>query len=350
MNVVKRYLRCLRVTLAACVLAGLAALAVSGKSESYRIGEVEFFGYAGLDLERVRAALPVHEGDAVSEDGMAALGETIKRAVREKTGREPTDVTFVCCDDRGGVMIYVGLAGGSNRPFAFNPAPKGAARLPSAALALYKRFVDAVSDSARTGQTGEDDSKGYALASYPPLRAAQLRIRRYALGHEPLLLGVLASASDAEQRATAAELLGYARQSERQILALVRASRDVDDGVRNNAVRALGVLARSDPKIARRIPAAPFVDMLSSGNWKDRNKASGLLDVLSLTRDRRLLALLRARALDSLVEMARWRSHGHASAARAMLGRIAGIGEERLAKLVATDQVEAIVGALVPSP
>jgi hypothetical protein len=174
-------------------------------------------------------------------------------------------------------------------------------------------------------------------------------MRTYALVNEPLLEHVLATASDAEQRAVAAEFLGYARRTTIQIAALVRASRDVDDGVRNNAVRALAVLARSDPKVARRIPAAGFVDMLNSGTWKDRNKASMLVDALSIRRDPRLLALLRARALDSLVEMARWRSHGHATAARAILGRAAGIDEERLTKLLDTDQVEAIVDALPPA-
>lgn len=171
-------------------------------------------------------------------------------------------------------------------------------------------------------------------------------MRRYALGHERALREVLASAFDAEQRAAAAELLGYARQSGRQIAALVRASRDVDDGVRNNATRALGVLARSDARVARRIPAASFVDMLSSGDWKDRNKGAMLLDVLTLTRDRRLLEMIRARALDALAEMARWRSRGHASSARAILGRVAGIDESRLATLIATDQVDAILDAV----
>src|SRR4029450_3236224 len=56
------------------------------------------------------------------------------------------------------------------------------------------------------------------------------------------------------------------------IAPLVKASRDRDDGVRNNVIRALGVLAQSNRKIAGMIPAEEFVAMLNSGTWKDRNK------------------------------------------------------------------------------
>ena len=85
--------------------------------------------------------------------------------------------------------------------------------------------------------------------------------------------------------------------------------------------------------------------MLNSGVWEDRNKAALLLDVLSHRRDPRLLRVLRSQALESLVEMARWRNPGHASNARVILGRIAGIEEERLQQLAASGKVDEIVNA-----
>jgi hypothetical protein len=124
----------------------------------------------------------------------------------------------------------------------------------------------------------------------------------------------------------------------------VKASRDQDETVRNNAVRALGVLAESSPSIAREIPARDFVLMLNSGNWTDRNKGSLLLGALTLRRDRKLLSLTRAKASDSLLEMARWREYGHAYDSRMLLGRIAGIEEKQLQKL-AHDDVNAIIAA-----
>jgi hypothetical protein len=195
-------------------------------------------------------------------------------------------------------------------------------------------------------QATEDRSKGYGLSSYPPLRARQLATREYATHHELLVRHVLQSSSDAEQRGIAAEVLGYARQSKQQIAALVRASHDVDDGVRNNAVRALAVLAQSSPQAARRVPTASFIEMLDSGVWTDRNKAGFLFDVLSQARDPKLLGRLRSQALESLIEMARWRDPGHAQSAGMVLGRIAGIEENRLQQLVASGQVEVIIKAL----
>ncbi|HKW98685.1 MAG TPA: hypothetical protein VJN43_13190 [Bryobacteraceae bacterium] len=85
--------------------------------------------------------------------------------------------------------------------------------------------------------------------------------------------------------------------------------------------------------------------MINSGIWTDRNKGSFALDELTRAGDPRLLEALRATALDSLIEMARWRSTGHAIPARVVLGRIAGIPEDRLLEL-ASGPPERILEAL----
>ena len=64
---------------------------------------------------------------------------------------------------------------------------------------------------------------------------------------------------------------------------------------------------------------------------------------LTKSRDPKILALLRAEALDSLLEMARWRNLGHAAAALSILGRIAGIDEASLEKLIEAGHVDTIV-------
>lgn len=313
-----------------------------------RIGEIDFYGYAGLDLDNIRAALPVREGDELSDSDDAVLKainritETVKRVV----GKPPTDVAAVCCDAQGNAMFYIGLPGGSMGTMRYNPPPKGRVRLPARIISHYEKTMEASSRAVRNGSAGEDDSKGYALSVEPDLRARQLATRVYALRNEALVRKVLASAEDAEQRIAAAHILGYARQSAQQIQALVRASQDSDETVRNNAIRALGVLAQSNPRVAVRIPSEHFIAMLSSGSWTDRNKAGFLLDELSKRRDPKLLGQLRSRSLDSLIEMARWRSRGHADFARILLGRIAGIEEARLRQLVDAGQVNQIIEAL----
>jgi hypothetical protein len=306
---------------------------------------VEFFGYGAADLRRVREAMPIRDGTDLPE--YAAIGDAIVRvreAVTRATGHPPTDVNPTCCDERGGWIFFIGLSG---KPPPSLPAPHGKERLPDPGRELYRKTMDALENAVRH-RTTEDDSRGYALYSDPTVHALQLSMREFALHHEPIIRKVLASSGDTYERAAAAHLLGYARRSKRQIAALVRASRDPDEGVRNNATRALIALANSDPKVAAQIPADGFIAMLSSGAWSDLNKASGLLDALSRSRPPKLLARL-AGARERLEEMARWRT-GHARAAQLILGRMEGMGEERLAHLVNAGNTGEVLKALHVRP
>ena len=77
-----------------------------------------------------------------------------------------------------------------------------------------------------------------------------------------------------------------------------------------------------------RIPHEPFIAFLNSPVWTDRNKASNALMALSTRRNPELLATLRKESLRPLVEMARWKSDGHAKAGFFILGRIAGYSDD----------------------
>lgn len=294
-----------------------------------RVGEIEFYGYAGLDTDAIRKSLPLREGATVAEDEMPKVIERLKRAART------SQVNAVCCDGKGMLMVYIGLPGGSARTPSYNAAPKGAARFPRYVDDLYQRFLDALSKAVRNGASGEEHSKGYALSADPTVRACQVSMRRYAVAHESLIRRVLETSGDAGQRAIAAQLMGYAAQSSAQIAALVRAGRDPEESVRNNAVRALWVIAQSNPKRAVRIPPENFMAMLGSPSWTDRNKAGVLLDALTRSRNPEVLREVCTAAREPLLEMARWRDSGHAAGARSILGRCAGIPEERLRPLAA---------------
>ena len=313
------------------------------------LGEIDFFGYKSLDVAAIRSGLPFHEGDLFppakvkhSDD----LKLQVREAVKQVIGREPTDISFVCCDSKQGWMVYIGLPGESYQPLDFNTAPVADIRLPKAAVALRQQMDKAWMSAVMKGRATEDDSEGFALTNEPNAKRAQLAIREYALRNESLILRVLASSKDARHRSIAAQMLGYGRQSAEQVDALVRASLDADDGVRNDAVRALAVLAGAKPNLAQRIPAEPFVRLLRSGAWSDHNKASLLLLALTKSLEPKVLASLRTEALDSLVEMARWRSTGHAEAALSILGRIAGIDEDALNRMIEAGQSETIIGKL----
>lgn len=309
------------------------------------VGHIEFFGYAGLNLERIRAALPLREGDALAVQDFPATKEKINQSVKRETDHDTTSIAFTCCDAHGNLMIFVGLAGASTRPPKYSTTPKGSAQLPRSIRDLYERAMDLNAEAVQK-QPGEDRSKGYGLSAYTPTREVQLSMRRWALRNTPLIRRVLISAADSSERQAAAYALGYALQSRIQISALVQASHDVDDTVRNNAVRALAVLASSSDRVSTWIPAQDFAQMLHSGIWEDRNKAGALLNALSSHRNPELLRMLRSEALDALLEMAHWRNSGHASDALMILGRIAGIEEGRLQQLAAAGDVDTIVQSL----
>lgn len=322
----------------------LLAASAFGQDQQKRIGVIEFFGYTGIDLNKVRAALPCQEGDEFSIE----TGEVKVRQAREALGRvighPPTDISVGCCDHQGHWTIFIGLSG---KPGRYRPRPTGTARLPVSAIDLYERFTNTLTEAVKKGGAAEDRSKGYALSEYPPLRSAQLGMRAYAVGHEDLLRAVLETSSDDHHRVVAAELLGYTRQSRSQMAALAAASHDRNSLVRNNATRALLVLVESNPKAATEVPAEGFVELLLSGTWTDLNKASQLLSAMTQSRSANVLAeLRRGEVKERLIEIARWRT-GHAEAAKYILGRLAGIDEDRLGQLIRAGQVEEIINELL---
>jgi HEAT repeat protein len=124
----------------------------------------------------------------------------------------------------------------------------------------------------------------------------------------------LESGPDSRHRAAAADALGYADESKEQIAALVHASLDPSGEVRNNAIRALGVLADFDPKAIVHIPIKPYIRLMHSVDWVDRNKTVFLIDSFTTTRAPEVLRVLRSDALVPLCEIAQWQDAGHASA------------------------------------
>ena len=92
------------------VMLVLVVIGTAGLSAADRrpLGEIDFFGYKGLDLAGIRVALPFHEGDSFppakvhSDDLKRQVGEAVTRVI----GREPTSVSFVCCDAKQNYMVY----------------------------------------------------------------------------------------------------------------------------------------------------------------------------------------------------------------------------------------------------
>jgi hypothetical protein len=119
------------------------------------------------------------------------------------------------------------------------------------------------------------------------------------------------------------------------VKALLHGVNDPAAEVRNNCLRALAILAHYNihsPQERIEIDPESFVDLLSSVEWSDRNKAAAALRAMSDTRDQKVLVLLRQKAGQPLEEMAHWNSAAHAQDAFILLGRVNGVPEAEIRK------------------
>ena len=308
-------------------------IAVCGATgQEFRIGIIDLYGLNRVAADEVRRALTFKEGDTISlgGDGRAAFLIASENRVEQLPGVVRARTRIVCCD-QGRAIVYVGVEESGAITTRFRDVPLGGARLAPDIVQAGGEFSKALMQAVQRGDAEEDRSEGHALNRDPAMRAIQDRFLVYARRDLPALRLVRRSSSDEAQRALAAQVLGYATDKQAVVDDLVRGMTDASEDVRNNAIRTLMVFADTVPSVNRpapRIPFEPFIALLNSPVWSDRNKASGALMALSASRDAELLAKLRKQALMPLVEMARWKSAGHALAAFTILGRIAGYSDE----------------------
>ena len=316
---------------AAAIVMSLIGFVYQAIGQTLVIGIVDFYGLRRISESQAREALTFKEGDtlAPNSERPATLKESEDRLAR-LPGVARARITVSCCDT-GRVIVYVGVEERGAPTMRFRAEPTGPARLADDIVRSGEEFSTALMRAVERGDAAEDRSRGHALAHNPITRAIQERFVTYAKRDLSQLRLVLRSSGDAAHRALAALVLGYAPDKQAVVEDLVSGTSDPDDEVRNNAMRALLVFADMDPAVSRntpRIPPEPFIALLSSPVFSDRNKASGALMVLTARRDPGLLATLREGSLAALVEMARWKSEGHALAAFTILGRIAGYSDD----------------------
>jgi hypothetical protein len=291
------------------------------------IGIIDLYGLRGVSEQQVREALQIKEGVSLSEEPKEA-----KRRLESLPGVAEANINLVCCD-AGKAILYVGIREKGTPSLQFRPAPQGKVRLPQDVAQAGNDLQKAWSDAILKGNSGEDHSHGHALSNDPSARAVQERFITFAARDLKLLLDVLRHSADAEHRALAAQVIAYAANKQAMVDDLIEAMRDQAEGVRNNAMRALAVMAVAAQQTTKqpiKIPVLPFIEMLNSIEWTDRNKSSFALLGLTNTRAPAVLSEIRRKALPSLIEMARWKSSGHAHGPFFLLGRAAGIPEDEI--------------------
>ena len=292
-----------------------------------RISVIDFYGLRKVPESRLRQALGAREGDPLP----ASKAEAEDRLERVD-GVVEARLEAVCCE-AGGAMLFVGIEEKGAPHFEWHAAPASSVLLPAEIVETYRSFLDRYEQSARSGEDRESLTRGYALAADPEVRAYQERFVGIAEKNLAVLQNVLRDSTEADQRAMAAYLIGYAPDKRAAVETLQYALRDPEEAVRHTAIRALSafaVFASQNAGAEVRISPTWAIEMLNSILWGDRTEAAGFLVTLTERRDPAALDQLRERALPSLVEMANWKSLRYALPAYILLGRIAGMTEDQI--------------------
>jgi hypothetical protein len=322
-----------------------AAIDSSTGSEPVRpIGAIDFYGLHRLTAEPLRNKLTFKVGDLVTLRDYSFFAPSEQRLMMVP-GVLHARVQVVCCAD-GRSVVFIGIDETNAPTMKFRPAPTGLLRLPPDALQVDTDFMQLWAKEVLSGHAEEDDSEGRMLlldSAARPIEDEMIAVANSDLG---LLRKVLRDSADPENRASAAQLLGYAKDQQLVVPDLVYAMSDSAENVRNNAIRALMVFTRATKVKPPRVPYEPFIALLNSPVWTDRNKSSGALMEMAGSRDPTLLTMLRKRALASLVEMARWSDRGYAYPAFRILGYVAGLDDKDVDESEQNDRERVIKRAL----
>jgi hypothetical protein len=292
------------------------------------IGTIDFFGMRSISVAAALERIPFKKGERITMSQ-----EEMNAATAKALGVAQVRVARVCCSQDGLTEIFVGVQEGAAGKTPYYAEPTGKVRLPADIVAAYEKSMSLLRETIQSGKGIEDYSQGHALSGYPPMRAQQDRFVVFAKTYEKILVDVLRHASDGSQRAIAAHVLGYARDKRKVAKILTPAAADPKDDVRNNATRALGVIASYallHPEQKIEIDARPFIPMLNSIVWSDRNKSLFVLGSVTIKRDPRVLDALRAEAMPSLIDMCGWTNWGRAMEPCSILRRVTGLPENNL--------------------
>jgi hypothetical protein len=296
-----------------------------------KIGSIDLYGNRKINSGLIYSHLELKPGDSINRQTFKA--EDIAGRLMSIPGVKKAVVNPVCCGRNGNLSLFIGIGEDDSAAFKYRDAPGQDLKLPDAMTSAYQSLEEKIEAGIKNGQAGEDDSHGYALAEYPAAREEQNKFIPFASANMPLLINVLKESKYAKQRAAAAEILAYSDNRNKAVSYLMFAVYDPEEEVRNNATRGLVTLIaylQLHPELRIYIPAGPFIEMLNSIVWSDRNKGAAVLMQLSRNRNPRLFYQIKEKAYPSLIEMAEWNDRQHALSSFSILGRMAGVDEKEI--------------------
>ncbi len=318
--------------------------ALQAEDVTPHIGYVEIYGAHKSSEKKIRSALGLDRGAV-----LPVSREELETRIDKVSGVIGSSVQAVCCDGNQ-TVLYVGVEEKKTPHFEFHATPDRHIVLPKDLADDYHSFLDAVSASMQDGKADEDLTNGYSLMADPSCRERQQEFLAIAARDLPILDEVVRNSDDPEQRAIAAYVLQYGPRGPHTTQTVVNglqyALQDPDSSVRENAMRslkALAVGARLHPDQNIHLEPTWFVELMNSVLWSDRRNASLALVNLTDRRDPASLALIRERALASVVEMARWRDLQHALPGFILAGRLAGLTDKQIENAWVKGDREAVI-------
>lgn len=325
------------------------SVVASAEDITPRVGVVEVYGARKVSVQKIKSAMGVRAGDPLPPR------EDVEQRIDKISGILTARVEATCCDQRN-TVLYVGVEERDQPHFDFHAIPTGTVTLPADVVENYRVFLDAVSESLHSHNADEDLTNGYSLMADPESRRLQETFIGFAATNLLQIDQVLRQSADPEQRAIAAYLLPYCPRGPRSTKTIVDglqyALQDQDNTVRQTAMRSLqavAVGAKIHPGQQVHIEPTWFVELMNSVVWSDRRGASLALVNLTENHDPETLSLIRARALDSVLEMARWHDLEHALPGFILAGRLAGLDEKEIqAAWVSGDREPVLKQALNP--
>jgi hypothetical protein len=314
-------------------LLGILALclpAAASDDLTPRIGYVEVYGARKVSPQKIRTALGAKPGDFLPSR------EDAEERIDKVSGVLASRVEAACCEGPN-LVLYVGVAERDSPVMEYHDAATSDISLPASLYSAYRNLLDEVAGSIRGRNNDEDLTAGYSLMADPASRSLQQSFLPAVAADLPTIDRVAREAADPEQRAAATYLLQYAPRNPHAIKTMADglqyALRDTDEAVRENAIRAIRAVlvgAKLHPEQQVRIEPTWFIELMNSVVWSDRRDASAVLVNLTESREAGTLALLRERALPSVIEMARWRQLNYALPSFILAGRLAGLDETEI--------------------
>ena len=289
--------------------AGLAALAGVAGAQAPRVRNINFYGLHKVSAERALRDTKLRPGEPLP----ASRGE-LEELLAKVPGVITARVEAVCCEGPE-TEVFIGIEERGGPHVAFRSEPAGEAALPPELTAAYNDYLSAVTRAGSTRSSRET-------------QAAELKFSEFAQAHRDQVRDVLRNAAEPEQRAIAATVLGFAMRTQAVVDDLEYALQDPDESVRGNALgslRPFALLAAKQPGLKLQVSPTWVIELLNSIVLGDRMQAADLLLTLTDGADRAVLDQIHARALPSLVEMARWESLRFALPPFLLLGRVAGL-------------------------